>query len=205
MKDTTKRDDVRKILMKVQAENDGILTTKDIEKNGLYRGVMKDFVEEGMLVRETKGIYYFADDCPDEYKLLQSRSEKMVFSYGTALYLWGLSDRVPHVIHVTVPQGYNVSRIKKDNPNVTFHYVQKDKWNVGLSEVETWSGSRVIVYNKERCICDLVLMKDEVDKQLYVQALKDYFKSGYDLRKLIEYARIFKIEEKIRDYMDVMA
>lgn len=64
--------------------------------------------------------------------------------------------------------------------------------------------NRVMLYDKERCICDLVMMKDEVDKQIYVQAIKEYFKAKYDARRLIKYAKLFGIEDKIRDYMDVL-
>lgn len=46
--------------------------------------------------------------------------------------------------------------------------------------------------------------KNEIDKQLYVQAIKEYFKERYDVRKLMKYAKIFGIEEKIRDYMEVL-
>ena len=145
-----------------------------------------------------------ADEFPDEYVLLQKRSEKMVFSYGTALYLWGMSDRVPHNIFVTVPQGFNSTRITKDNAKIKFHYVQKKVWNLGITFTDTSLGNKVMPYDKERCICDLVMEK-KIDKQLYVQAIKEYFKESYDVRKLMNYSRVFGIEEKICDYMEVLA
>ena len=61
-----------------------------------------------------------------------------------------------------------------------------------------------MLYDKERCLCDLVIEKNEIDKQLYVQAIKEYFKENYDVRKLVKYAKVFGIEEKIRDYMEVL-
>ncbi len=182
----------------------GIITTKQIEEVGIYRGLIRHFVENGFLVKETKGVYSLAKDCPDEYALLQSRSNKMIFSYGTALYLWGMSDRIPHIMDVTVPQGFNGSRIMKDNSKIRFHYVQKDKWDIGLTKTTTSQGSTVRLYDKERCICDLVILKKEVDKQLYVQAIKEYFNSGYDTRKMLKYAKLFCIEEKVRDYMEIL-
>lgn len=191
-------------IKEIGENNAGIVTTRQIEEAGIYRGVIKNFVEDGRLIKESKGLYSIADEMPDEYALLQKRSEKMIFSYGTALYLWGMSDRVPHSISVTVPQGFNSTRIKKNNEKTKFHYVQKDVWDIGITYTETSMGNRVMLYDKERCICDLVMMKDKVDKQIFVQAIKEYFKAKYDARRLIKYAKLFGIEDKIRDYMDVL-
>ena len=102
-----------KIIKDVAETQDGIITTKQVEDSGLSRTVLKQYVDEGLLIKESKGIYSLSDTIADEHKLIQIRSDNAVFSYGTALYLLGMSDRVPHSIDVTVPQGYNVSRIKK--------------------------------------------------------------------------------------------
>lgn len=36
-------------------------------------------------------------------------------------------------------------------------------------------GAEVMVYDRERCICDLISKRKEMDMQLYVQAIKEYF------------------------------
>ncbi len=184
------------------AENsDGIVTTKQVEEAGLSRTILKSLVEEGILDKESKGIYSVADYFVDEYKVIQMRSEKAIFSYGTALYLIGLSDRTPHFFDVSVPQGCNVSRIKKDNPTHRFHYVKKEWWNIGITSIRTPFGGMVNIYNKERCICDLIRNKNDVDIQLFTQALKDYFKQKCDIILLDEYGKVFGIDNKIRDTM----
>lgn len=199
-----KAKDIFKIIEELGNHSSGIITTKQIEEAGIYRGMIRKLVDDGSLVKEAKGLYSLATEYPDEYAMLQKRSGKMIFSYGTALYLWGMSDRIPHTIDVSVPQGFNCSRIKKDNSNVRFHYVQPDNWNMGITESNTSLGNKVKLYDKERCICDLVMLKKKVDKQLYVQAIKEYFDGDYNARKLIKYAKYFHIEEKIRDYMEVL-
>lgn len=191
-------------LQSVGNKTSGILTTKQIEEAGIYRGLIRNFVEEGLLIKESKGIYSLACEYPDEYALLQRRSEKMIFSHGTALYLWGMSDRVPHTVDVTVPQGYNVSRIKKDNDKVRFHYVQEERWDIGIAETQTSLGNTVRLYDKERCICDLIRQKAAQDRQLYVQAIREYFKGAYNARKLIQYGKVFGIEDKVRDYIEIL-
>ncbi len=188
------------------AENsDGIITTKQIEAAGISRTRIKTLVEQGFLVKESQGIYSLSNMLVDEYKLIQLRSERIVFSYGTALYLHGMSDRVPHTIDVTVPQGDNVSRIKKDHPAIRFHYVSKERWDLGIMTIKSPMGAQLRVYDKERCICDLIRDKQAMDMQLYIQAIQEYFKLENNARKLLNYGKKFGIEEKIRTYMEVLS
>lgn len=193
------------IIREIAENSDGIIMTKQIEEAGIRRTRIKTLVELGFLVKESQGIYSLANMLVDEYKLIQLRSEKIVFSYGTALYLHSMSDRVPHTIDVTVPQGDNVSRIKKDHPAIRFHYVSKERWDLGIMTIKTPMGAEVKVYDKERCICDLIRDKQAMDMQLYIQAIQEYFKLENNARKLLKYGKKFGIEEKIRTYMEVLS
>ena len=78
-------------------------------------------------------------------------------------------------------------------------------WDIGITTTQTNLDNVVRLYDKERCVCDMIMLKDEVDKQIYIQAIKEYFKGSNDIGKLLEYAKIFQIEEKVRDYMEVLA
>ena len=186
------------------AENDGIIRTRDVEEMGIYRGYLKDMVDSGSLVRESKGIYTVTSDTPDEYSLIQSRSDRLIFSYGTALYLLGMSDCVPSIIDVTVPQGYNVIRTKKSYPSIRFHYVKPDVLFEGVKTVITPQGYRVKVYDEERCLCDLIKDKKKIDKQLFTQAVKEYFAGSHSARKLLKMAKLFGVEDDTRMYMEVL-
>lgn len=189
----------------IAGENSGIITTAQVEAAGISRAALKQYVEGRRLARVCKGLYVLENGIADEYALLQARSGKALFSYGTALFFWGLSDRVPHMIDLTVPHGTNVSKIKRDNPQVRFHYVQPPLFETGRAETTSPQGGTVRLYDRERCICDLIRDKKEMDMQLYTQALKDYFRTGPNSRRLLKYGKQFGIEEQIRTYMEVLS
>lgn len=192
------------MIKKIAENSDSVITTKQIEDAGLSRTIIKNYVDQELLIRESHGIYSLSSDLADDYKLLQKRSEKIIFSYGTALYLHGMSNRVPHILDLSVPQGYNVSRIKKDHPDFRFHYIKKELWHLGIITILTPMGAEVKVYDKERCICDLINNKKEIDMQLYVHVIKEYFSSVGNARKILQYGKAFGIEDKIRTYMEVL-
>ncbi len=184
--------------------NGGVISAADLQHAGIDRIGLYSLLAQEILKKESHGNYVWADNEPDEYKIIQNRSEKLIYSHGTALFLHGMSDRVPHTLDITVPQGDNISRIKKSYQNTRFHYCKKELWNLGIMNVNTPMGYSVRVYDPERCICDMIRDKDNVDKQVYIQAIQEYFKSKCNPRKIIKYAKEFNIEYKVRNYMEVL-
>ena len=194
------------ILRELAKTDGGLITTAQIEKAGINRVMIPAFIDDGILVKKGRGIYYYADEMPDELQIIQSNNPKLIYSYGTALYLWDMSDRIPHKWDISVPQGFNASRLKKDNKNIRLHYINAERWEIGITETLSPNGNKVSLSDKERCIIDLVKGKDKIDKQLYLQALHEYFEdSSNDKTQLIRYAKIFHIEGKVRDYMEILS
>ena len=185
-------------------ENNGLATAADIKKAGISRVQLYAAIDNNFIKKESHGRYVLASDEPDEFKSIQNHSEKLIYSFGTALYLLGYSDRVPHEFDITVPQGDNISRIKKRYSKTNFHYCKKELWNLGITNITTPQGYTVKVYDVERCICDLIKNKKNIDMQVFNQALKEYFSNKCNPRKIIKYARLFNIEPKVRTYMEVL-
>ena len=71
-------------------------------------------------------------------------------------------------------------------------------------EYSTEQVAEIKLYDKERCLCDLIRNKEQMDMQLYTQAIKDYFKANPNNRKLLKYGKLFGIEDKIRTYIEVL-
>ena len=203
-KNQTYKDEIWEKIRGIADSNNGYIRTSDIEIAGISRPMLKKYVDDSKLELVRKGLYTLMDDFVDEFALIQAQSSKAIFSYGTALYFWGLSDRIPHTFDISIPQGTNISRLKKDTKNLRFHYVQKELYNLGITGTQTPLGSTVLLYDKERCICDFIKDKNKVDIQIYIQAIKDYFKNNADIGKLLKYSKILKVEEKVRTYIEIL-
>jgi hypothetical protein len=83
--------------------------------------------------------------------------------------------------------------------------VKKELWELGITSIQSPMGATVRVYDKERCICDLIRDKKYMDMQLYTQAIKEYFKAGSNMRKILKYGKQFGVEEKLRTYIEVLS
>ena len=78
-------------------------------------------------------------------------------------------------------------------------------FEIGLQEIQTSFGNTVRVYNRERCICDILREKKRMDIQVFQTALITYFKDqNKDIHKLMKYALEFGIEKMLRQYTEVL-
>lgn len=82
--------------------------------------------------------------------------------------------------------------------------MQPEVYEIGITEIQSPQGAKVRLYDKERCICDLIRDKEKVDIQIYTQAIKDYFYTKTDRRKLLKYSKVLGVEDKVRTYMEVL-
>jgi len=87
----------------------------------------------------------------------------VIYSGETALYLHGLTDREYSSVCVTVPQGYNASHLKDNNYDVSVKYAVADLYKIGICELASSSGNLVKVYDKERCICALIMNRNKYE------------------------------------------
>ena len=167
---------------------------------------MSELTKRGQLERLRPGLYQLKGKVIDDFALISSNSNRVIFSHQTALYLYDLSDRTPNVFHISVPQGYNASHIKKRYADLQVHYVKKDLYELGKTEIKSPQDNMIPVYDIDRTICDIIIDREKIDKQIFTDALKRYFKStNKNLRKLIKYSRAFNIEAKVRQYLEVLS
>lgn len=191
-------------IAQIAIQNNNVFKTKMITEAGIRKEKIKKMLEAGIIERIGYGIYALSREDIDEYYEFQQKCPKGVFSYGTSAFFWDLSDRVPNVLSCSVPRGYNTSRLKIDT-KVRYHYVPKKLYYIGITETISPQGAGVILYDRERTICDLVRDRKKVDMQLFSTALNQYFMSREkNIRKLMKYGKEFKITEELEKYIEVL-
>ena len=190
---------IRKLLKK----NNGIITAREVSECNIDSWYLTNMVKNGELERVSRGVYFSPIyDNYDELFFFQIKNKVCIYSYQTALYLHGLTERLPFCNEVTVYQGYNAWRIKEI---VNVYQVKKDWYMIGVSEVKTPMGNFVNVYDMERTICDIVRNRKHQDPEIFSKAWKFYLqKESKDIWKLRKYARLFGISKQIEEILEVM-
>lgn len=192
------------IIQNLLLRNKGIITAKDISKNNIARQYIKNMIDKGELEKVSRGVYLDPNVIEDEYFTLQSRYSKVIFCNETALFLHGMSDRIPLIFDVTLPNGYNISKIKKSNI-LNIYRSNKKIHELGLTVVLSPHGKKLRVYNIEKTICDIIKNENKVDKQVFIDAIRLYArKKDKDLSLLNEYSKILKVEKLVKIYLEML-
>ncbi|MFV0363230.1 MAG: type IV toxin-antitoxin system AbiEi family antitoxin domain-containing protein [Suipraeoptans sp.] len=184
-------------------ENNGVVTTTALSEKGILRGNLKKLVDEGKLEKTARGVYILPEIWEDEFVNLQARFKKGIFSNETALFLWDLTDRTPNRYNMTFPQNYNLTNAKNEGVNCSR---VKLKWHLeGKTQIESPGGNKILAYNMERTLCDILRKRSGVDTGIIVEAFKRYaVRKDKNIPLLSEYAKKFRVEEKVRRYLEVL-
>lgn len=180
------------------------ITPKLAERHGISKYTFYHYVHANKLEQVSRGVYASKDEWIDELYLLHQRCPQAVFSHDEAFYYHGLTDREPLIHTLTMYSGYNAHRLVA-NGNCKVYTVKKDLLAIGKTMVSNNCGNQVPMYNLERTICDLVRSRNSLEKQEFISVLKTYaLRRDKNLNRLMKYAALFRIQNVIQGYMEVL-
>lgn len=190
-------------ILELAKKNNGTITSSQITAAGISREYLRKLVKSERLERVERGIYIPPDCFEDALYNLQRRYKKGVFSHETALFLLDLSDRTPIKFSMTFPLNYNTSALTARN--LICHRVKTDYHQIGIISVQSPGGNPIRVYSPERTLCDILKGRSNTDIQVITDAFKRYV--GWerkDIPLLSEYSKLFRVEKRIRAYLEVL-
>ena len=186
-------------------QNKGILRVSAAMRLGVPKHIIYEMAKNGDLVNEGNGLYRLTDigplGNPDlvQVTLLMPRSVIFLIS---ALYVHRLTTQIPHKVYVALPQG--VKERKIDYPPIKVYHLSEKPFFSGIEEHEI-DGVKVRIYDKEKTIADCFKHRTELGIDIALEALKDYMREpSPKTNRLMEYARINRVEKTIRPYVETL-
>ncbi len=152
--------------LRQQIPSDGILLTSWLEKSGLSRSEISDYIESGWLRRVATGVYTFIGDTPTVYGILASYQSQGTLSYhigaASALELKGFS----HYVSMGKPTAVIFSPVRPRLPkwitlaDLDMRIVEvstKIFGNAGIEQIE-YDGRQLMVSSPERAAMECMLL-----------------------------------------------
>ena len=190
-------------LTAIASEHGGIIEAKIAAQRGISKAMLYKLCKEDKIHRIVKGQYILPDDMQDELLSISKRSDKIIFSHETALFLHGISDRTPFEHTITAPSGCIPSASIKSECKV--YYIKPELFDLGRTILQTPAGNNVQAYDLERTICDVIRSRNKVGTEPFLAALKMYAASPKkNLNKLNTYAKQLRVEKVLRQYLEVL-
>ena len=181
----------------------GIIETKIAAQRGISKAMLYKLCKEDKIHRIVKGQYILPDDMQDELLAISNRSERIIFSHETALYLHGISDRTPFEHTLTAPSGCIPSAAIKAECKV--YYIKPELFELGKTTLRTPAGNDVPAYDLERTICDVIRSRNKLGTETFLAALKLYAANPKkNLNQLNTYAKQMRVEKVLRHYLEVL-
>ena len=195
--------DTSTIIETLLNNHNGIIRTSDAAQAGISRTTLGAFVKNGQLERIAHGQYIRPDNMADELYMLQQRSDKIIFSHETALFLHDMAERTPFLHSLTIPSSDKLSPALSDGCKV--YYIKSELHGLGRCAVKSKMGNEVIAYDAERTICDILRSRSRIDSQTLAEAMKSYAaRKGQNWNRLREYAEVFRVTKLLRQYLEVL-
>lgn len=194
-----KKENNIEIIEKLLKINNGYVTSKTITDLGIHRMYLNMMQKEGMIERVSKGIYIDTKILNDSYYTFQLRYPKVIFSYFTALYLYELTEVYPSNFDVTVPSNFHNEIVSKE---CRVHKCKDEFINMGLTTIKTKYNHDIRLYDRERCICDIIKHRNRLDLEQVKKAVKFYVNDkNKDINKLSIYAKKMNIYNDVMEYV----
>lgn len=198
-------DDLYTKYRKVFKENHGILRASTAIELGVPQHMIYKMVEDGELVREAQGIYRLKESEPlgnPDLVQISLRVPRAVICLISALYFHELTTQIPHQVYIALPRDVKTPKINYP-PIKTFHFSEAS-YKSGMEE-HMLDSIPVKIYSKEKTIADCFKFREKIGVNIALEALKDYLRSpGSDIQLIMKYARVNRMENVMRPYLQVL-
>jgi predicted transcriptional regulator of viral defense system len=184
-------------------EHGGQMRMSEALAAGLTRYALYKMLDSGQLERISRGVYRLTDlpsvSDPD-LAVVAVRISKAVVCLVSALAFHGLTTQVPHAVWIALPRGADTPRL--DHPPLLVHRFAREAYEAGVEE-HVLDGATVQVYGAEKTLADLFKFRNRVGLDVVLEALDLYLERGRpDVAALMEYARICRVAQVMRPYLE---
>jgi predicted transcriptional regulator of viral defense system len=187
-------------------ERMGIARPKDLEAHGVSRVMLARLVEEGLVLRQSRGIYVAAQHPFSErhaLALVASRVPDAVFCLFTALNFHELTTQLPADVWIALPE--KARRPRLDYPRLRVARFSGQALTAGVEEHRA-EGVTIRVYSAAKTVADCFKYRNKVGIDVAIEALRDFSRTHRGgANELARFARVCRVSRVVQPYVDAIA
>ena len=192
-------------IKKIFVSHGGQLRMNEAMKLGITRYMFYSLRDKGVIEELSRGLYRLAElpviDEPD-LVTVSLRCSKAVICLISALAYHDITTQIPHDIFIAIPKKSHIPVF--DYPPVQSYQFSKSSYKAGIT-VHSISNVPVQIYNPEKTIADCFKFRNRIGMDVVLEALKLYkIRKHFNPLKLMKYAKICRVEEVIRPYLEMI-
>ncbi len=201
------REERRELIMEaveaMMSRNGGVTKAAELGTLGLDYRRIQALVRDGYLVKVRNGYYALKmRNIPEEERILALFPDG-VLTMESALYTYGYLDAKPFEWTIAIDKNTSKSRFCVDFPAVRPYYTEPEVLSLGVTMIPFGEG-QMHIYEKERLICDVFKYEERISKDTLKDAMRGFLgEKNIDVMKLMEYARLRKVLNKVHSRLGV--
>ena len=192
-----------KLIEDMFKNHNGVMKTSELYDNGITKYELKKFLASNILERLSKGYYKMVNQEISDIGIVSKVVPSAVLCFDSALFHYGYSDRIPSAIHIAINKDISKSKVKFDYPFVKAYFVEPFLLELGVEKAMI-DDAEMLIYSRDRLICDCLYYESKMEIELLNKAITNYIKDPKkNISKLMEYAKIRKVEKKVYDKIGI--
>lgn len=180
----------------------GILRTTEALSAGIHPRTLYAMRDAGQIEALARGVYRLADLPPLANPDLATVSKRIphgVICLISALAYHELTTQVPHEVHLALPRA--TRRPQLQYPPLRVYYFSKVSMQAGI-EKHTIDGVPVRIYNPEKTLADCFKYRSKIGMDVVLEAIRAYRRKQPRFQRVLEYAKVCRVERLIRPYLE---
>ncbi len=182
----------------------GTLRTSEALAAGIHPRTLYGMRDAGEIEALARGVYRLAGQggqADPDLEIVASCVPRGVICLISALAFHELTTQIPHEVHVAISR--TARRPRLAFPPLRIHRFSRRAFEAGI-ESHNLDGTSVRVYSPEKSLADCFKYRNKVGMDVFLEALSAYRRRRPRLQRVLEYARICRVERLIRPYLEAM-
>jgi predicted transcriptional regulator of viral defense system len=189
--------------LQIIASMGGTVRTSEAMSAGIHPRTLYALRDSGRLVMLARGLYRLADlpqvGDPD-LALVAGRIPRGVVCLISALAIHDLTTQIPQMIHLAISRTARYPTL--DEVPLAVYRFSRPSFAAGVTTHDI-GGASVRVFDAEKSIADCFKYRNKIGLDIYLEALSLYKRRrGASLQRVLEYARINRVGNVIRPYLE---
>lgn len=184
----------------------GTLRTGEALAAGVHPRTLYAMRDAGELEQLARGVFRLASLPPltePDLATVAKRVPQGVVCLISALAFHGLTTQIPHEVHLALSR--SVREPSLAYPPLHIYRFSDEAFKAGVDQ-STIDGVPVRIYSPEKTLADCFKFRNKIGLDVAMEALKTYRSRGRPkFEKVLEFARICRVERTLRPYLEAMA
>jgi predicted transcriptional regulator of viral defense system len=186
-------------------EQGGTLRTSEALRLGIHPRTLYALRDAGVLEQLSRGLYRLAEMPPLDHPDLVTvslRVPQAVICLLSALAFHELTTQIPHAVHIALESKAEAPRL--DYPPLRVFWFSGRAWSEGI-ETHTLDDVPVQMYGPAKSVADVFKYRNKIGLDVALEALRLYRRHpAFDVGELLQYARICRVGNVIRPYLEAL-